>query len=55
MGQQRSKIIKWFVIASFVLGTGYVIAHDPGKEQWEAVGPKWACMLNPAKYDFCNE
>ena len=23
-------------------------------EYWDSVGPQWACMLNPAKYDFCE-
>lgn len=28
---------------------------NPGKQHWEDVGPRWACALNPAKYDFCTE
>ena len=25
------------------------------KEYWESVGPRWACVLNPAKYEFCDD
>jgi len=31
------------------------IIYNPGKESWEEVGPRWACMLNPEKYEFCTE
>jgi hypothetical protein len=48
-------MIKLFIIVFFVLGAGYVIAYDPSKEYWEAVGPKWDRMLNPCKYNECTQ
>lgn len=25
--------------------------YDPGREYWEAVGPRWDKMFNPGKYE----
>ena len=42
----------WIAIGTILL---LLILWNPGQQQWEDVGPRWACALNPAKYDFCNE
>lgn len=47
--------MKYVILALVVLGFAFVLVSNPGKESWENVGPRWACALNPAKYDFCNK
>ena len=47
-------MIKWIVVAVFVFGTAYAVAHNPSKDYWEGVGPQWDRMLNPCSYQVCN-
>ena len=44
-------MIKWVVIAVFVFGTAYAVAHNPSKTYWANVGPTWDRMLNPDTYN----
>lgn len=47
--------MKYVILALIVLGFAFAIVYNPGKESWENVGPRWACLINPEKYDFCIE
>jgi hypothetical protein len=47
------EMIKWIVVAFFILGSVYAIAHSPSKDYWENVGPQWDRMLNPCKFKEC--
>jgi hypothetical protein len=44
-------MIKWLVVGVFLFGSAIAIAHQPSKQYWESVGPKWDKILNPVNYE----
>lgn len=46
--------MKYLLTILLLAGFVAIVLDNPGKDHWDNVGPKWACMLNPNKYDFCK-
>ena len=39
------------VLSILFLVFASLIYHNPGREYWEAVGPRWDKMFNPVNYN----
>lgn len=47
--------MRYLLTVLLLLGFIAIVVDNNGKNYWENVGPQWACVLNPAKYQFCEQ